>query len=438
MLRQRLLLRKWLKDKIMKKPKIVFLCHFSNPEIRESLELKKYSFRRILGNLLKKELFHYQDFAIWVTDYIVEFEKNNDFEIHIVSPHKGMKQRVTSYERNNVYYHFFKSDSTLCYDWLNARWRIEEKNNYISNRRKIEGIILDIEPDIVLLCGAENPYYSIGVLDIKDKPIYVILQTLLNDTKRIEMGVGSLYRRKIELEIFKHANYFCTSNEKEIKTIKEHNSKAIMLPAGFPTHRPYVKSSKEKEYDFVFFSRIISVNKGIEDLLRSIAAVKKCKRNVSLNIIGGCDLEYRKKLDSIISEYEIQNNVHFAGFYDNINETYSNVAKARIAVLPSITAGLNSTVRESMLMGLPTICYETSAIIHINKEQQCLIVAKMEDIQDLSVKMRWALDNPQQVQRIALNASNYANNYFSNKSIVDRLLQNCKQILEETRIYSSR
>ena len=401
------------------KRKIVFLCHFSNSLVRDQLDLKDTPQSK------------YDDFAIWVSDYIQEFEKHNDYEFWIVAPHRNMRVEKQTFERNGIHYCFFKCDNGRIYSYINAKFRIYEKTDYRANRKRIKNIIDGIQPHLVILCGAENPYYSLGVLDIKDIPVYVILQTLLNDPKRIEMGVGTPYRRKSELRVFCHARYFGTSGNNEMDVIRSANNEAVFLPTGFPSHRPIVHISENKDFDFVFFARAVKKNKGVEDLLKALSVVKYTYPDVSLNIIGGINDDYKEALQEIMHNLNISRNVHFSGYYLQIQETYENVVKARAAVVPGITAALNSTVRESMLMGLPTICYESSASENINKDKKCLITAKMEDVEDLARQMILVLDHPEQAGAIALSGKEYAERVFSNEAIVNRLLDNCRKIIEK-------
>lgn len=414
----------------MEKQKIVFLCHFSNSKVREYLDLKRLEIRNFINKLRGYPYASYIDFAIWVSDYIQEFEKHPEYEFHIVAPHKGMKKEFQNFVINGINYHFFKCDSNIICDWYNNHYLIEEKNNYKKNRVRIDKIITEIHPALVMLCGAENPYYSTGVLDINNIPVYVILQTLLNDPKRIEMGVGTPYRRKVEADVFKHARYFSTTTENASKKIHELNTHAVILSAPFPTHRTEVEKSEAKDYDFVFFTKGISKEKGIEDLLKAMAIIVKTYKMASLNVIGSCGPDYRKRLDAMIVSLGIAQNVHFSGFYDKIEDMFSNVAKAKVVVVPGITAGLNSTVREALLMGMPTICYKTSATDDINKEIRCLLTATMGDVEDLAKQMYFTIENPDRTIEIASNGKEYAEKEFSNKAIVDKLLDNCRLIIE--------
>ena len=182
----------------MGKPKILFLCHFSTAYYRARLNLMDFRVRTFIFKLLGRNTAYYQDFAIWVSDYIEEFEKHLEYEFHIVSPHAGMKRRFVHFEQNGIFFHFFKCTHNLIYSKVHSLFHLDEKNNYKQNREKIKELVAEINPDLVILCGAENPYYSLGVLDVKCKPIYVILQTLLNDPKRIAAKIASPYRIKME------------------------------------------------------------------------------------------------------------------------------------------------------------------------------------------------------------------------------------------------
>ena len=414
----------------MTKPKIAFLCHFSSEEIRKRLDLNRYNLRKFLYGL-KGGAAMYDDFAIWVSDYIAEFEKHPEIEFHIVAPHYGMKKDLQEFEKNGIHYHFFRWNYGIVYSLIEKIFNLYERSNFKRNRKKMTGIIKKMDPDLVVLCGAENPYYSIGVLDIQDKPVYVILQTLLNDPARIEMGVGTPYKRKIELDIFSHAKYFCAYSEKAVAKIREQNANAVFLPARFPTHQPVVTIPPHKEYDFVFFARGVSKNKGIEDLLQALAIVKKNHSDVLLYVIGDCVVEYKRQLEELIEKLGVLDNVVFAGYFLNIQDTFNHVVKAKNVVVPGITAGLNSTVRESMFMGLPTICYETNMTKPINNEKTCLLTARMGDIGDLAKKMQYALEKQNEMEVIGTNGKDYANKTFSNEPIVNELLSNCRHIIEK-------
>lgn len=419
------------KGKDKSRAKILFLCNFSNPLIRERVILKRDPVRTMFYKLKHKKPHYEADYAVWVSDYIEQFEQHPEFEFHIVAPMQGLKGESQQFEENGIYYHFYNCSYSLFKSLTNVAFNYEERHDYPTIRKRISKIRNKINPNLVILCGAENPYYSIGVLDEEQKPVYVILQTLLNSPKRIEMGVGTPYKRKIELEIFKHSGFFCTSDEKEIAVIKGQNNNAVILPAGFPTHRPTILMPDHKEFDFAFFAKTVGKHKGIEDVLKALAIVKQSKPGVRLIVIGGTSNSYLEHLKEMIDSLSLQGNVFIAGLFQELKDTFLNVAKAKAAVLPGITGILNSTVREAMLMGLPIICYEIRDTKEINREKECVLTAPMEDVEALASRMLYVLDNPRKSEEVALNGKAYAERNYSNKAIVNRLMDNCREILKD-------
>ena len=132
-----------------------------------------------------------------------------------------------------------------------------------------------------------------------------------------------------------------------------------------------------------------------------------------LNIIGSADENYMEELHQQMKDEGVVMNVTFTPSFPVRNDVFKQVAKSRIAVLPGITASLNSTVREAMLMGMPTIVYETPDTIIINQKSQNIITAKMEDVKDLASKMVCALENPNKIEEISKNGNDYARRHFS-------------------------
>ena len=161
-----------------------------------------------------------------------------------------------------------------------------------------------------------------------------------------------------------------------------------------------------------------------------MGTVVKQVPDARLCIIGKCEDNYRRFLDELITSLSITRNVVFAGYFELIEDVYNTVAKAGIAVLPGITAGLNSTIREAMLMGLPTICYRSRATDSINSKAENLIAAEKEDIGELAGLMIKALSDRVWVSQVAIRGKVYADTAFSNKAIVEKLLDNCKLIVD--------
>ena len=401
--------------------RIVLLACFSNKKIRESLTLGYSGANGFLRHILKKTGIANRDLSPWISDFIKIFENHDEYEFHIVGLHTGMAQPLQEFVISGISYHFVNRELPLWIKICDKLFNYLELTKYKKYRKELSNIINELNPDLFILCGAENSDYSIASLNVKC-PQLVILQTLLNSDKRKQLGVGTPFRRKIEKRILTNAKFFAVSNKEEDQFINSINPSATCFPFVYPTATPPMFPVVKKEYDFVFFAAVLSRFKGTTDLVKAFSIVHKKYPALQLAIIGRTSDEYMSSLCRLIENGGISDNVSLIGSFPSHIEMFKAVQKARIAVLPGITAPLNTTVREAMLLGIPTIVYGNEVTSSINKDKVCLLEAKMENVEDLSDKMIYAFENKREMETIALNGKWYAESHFSTKSVEKNLL----------------
>ena len=169
------------------KLKVVWICHFSNENIRSKLPLSKRK--------------TYADFAPWVNNLIKEFEKLDNIDLHIIAPHRGLLKPVVSFKSNGINYHFFKPDAPIIHKMIPQKFYINDNFRYHANRFFIKRFVRKIQPDIINIIGAENPYYSISALDIKNIPVYLSCQTVYsNPLRKVHSDSMNQYIWDLELK----------------------------------------------------------------------------------------------------------------------------------------------------------------------------------------------------------------------------------------------
>lgn len=390
-----------------RKIRAVLICSYSDSVRRNILKYKSFSVENAVRKLLKRTLISHRDYAPWIPLFITEFEKQNEIELHVIHPVFGLESKIQEYTLSNVFYHAFRCSSTSI---LN---RMKKSSRYYAYNYKLISLIVDsINPDVVCLCGAENLSYSPSVLRIKGKPIFVLLQTLLNSPKLIRFKVGSEERRIYEKSVLESVDYIGT-NISYYQFVKQINGQAKYLHIGFPVASPKRIISNVKNVDFVFFSVQLTKNKGIEDALDAFAFVCQKYPDATLNIIGGCTSDYKDFLISKVNSLGIVNNVSFLGYFDKHEDVFKQIAKAKNAILPGITAIFNSTVREAMFMGIPTITYKSCDLSCFDTNGEFLLFAELEDVRQLGERMLYAYEYPEDVQEMAKRACQYAQDNFS-------------------------
>ena len=390
--------------------KIVFLCHFSNSEIRSALHVEDNS---IVNYIRKKTGHELKDYAPWVTEFIKEFEKFKDLDIHIVAPHPGLKKEIVEVELNGINYHLFKPLK----HWVGRKIDsfLKKEEDFHLSRRRAKTIIDNINPDLVCLCGAENPYYSICALDVENRPLMVLLQTVLNNPKLKAYNKGYIKRAAIEKEIFLKAQYFGTEDRLYYDILKQINPEAVAFKTTFAWHKPPKMTVEAKEFDFAFMAHRLVKYKGIEHLIDAFGLVLKENPDAMLNIVGSCEAPYMEYLRKKVEDNNAVNNVVFSGYYPEHDDALYQVMKSSCVVLPGITATICSTMLEALFMGLPLICFKTTGTPYFNSERECVLLAENGDINDLAKKMIFALNNKEKMQELANNGKWFANKKFSNE-----------------------
>lgn len=395
---------------------VVFFCNYTATKTRSHLKLSDLKFDNWLRRKLGIPALKYIDAAPWIEAFIRFFQVQENYHLHVIAIQMGMKKEFESFDADGVTYHYIKSGLGFCAKVSDKLFGTQKKNEYPVYRKRFAKALKGIKPVIVLMCGAENPDYATAFMNTDCSHKLVIMQTLMNDDKRIQMGVSNAYRREIENRVFSHCRHFAVPDAGWIQYVKHVNPAAVCYPFTFPTIKPVVNGTIEKQYDFVFFAGILGRNKGTNDLVSAMAILCKKYPDATLNIIGSADEDYMKGLHQQVKDSGLEANVIFTPPFPKREDVFNEVCKAKVAVLPGITASLNSTVREAMLMGMPTIAYETADTLRINSDSQCILTARMEDVEDLASKMVFGLDNPLEVNNIAENGERYAMSHFSQEA----------------------
>lgn len=416
--------------KTQNKRKIVFISEFSNEELRNNLSLSdriiENTIRSIFGHKMKK----YVDRVVWVSEYIKEFEKDAELEYHIVSLHSGMNKLTESFTIRNVHYHVIRQEPFFLKDYICNRFKIYQHNYYKRNRRLINKFIKKIDPDLIVVCGADNAYYALSILDIQNKPIFSILQSLRNNPK-LKQFENNEWDLTAEKMVLKKSNYFGGGGMLYYNLLKDIVPHPIFLKLGFPQGTPPIYKDLVKNYDFFFYAARIAKNKGVEDVLKAFKIVCQRYPQIKLGIAGGASDEYLSYLrNEYITPFKMNSNVILCGFFQKFQDLYKEVQKSNFVILPGISAPLNGTIRESMQMGLPVIAYETDVTKKINDSKIRILTAEMGNYQDLANKMIYAIENPEAMVEIAKSGKEYADIMYNSSSISKQLISDFKVIIE--------
>lgn len=393
------------------KLKVVMVCSFSNAKVRKHLPLssrKLYTIgRRLLGLPISNRR-GYGDIAGWDTYMIELLKSRGDIELHVISAHTGLKRRVASFVMDGVYYSFVRIEGATLLKHLIPSPSLWHKLNPV--RPVVRRIIKRIKPDIIALIGAENSHISGTVLGIKDIPLIVKCQTIYNNPDRAKTDIVEPKNAFVERLIFKDLRYVAVEAGMHSQLFRQYNQKAFNFKWPLGNLLPDVRPLK-KEYDFVNFAMAMMDKKGYSDAIKALAAVKETHPEVMLNLVGGVSVEYKESLERMVNDLGLKDNVVFTPFFERQDDLFQHIQKSRFALLPCKIDSVASTIRQAMHYELPVVCYETEGTPKLNKDMECVLIAKNSDTEDLAAKMLVLLEDIDRTEALRHNAKEYSHRW---------------------------
>jgi glycosyltransferase involved in cell wall biosynthesis len=402
----------------MSKIKVVWICHFSNEDIRKMLPLTKKGLK-------------VSDFAPWISGLIKEFKTFQEVELHVISPHVGLKVSEYSFTNDGVKYYFYQADIPNVSRYiLSIYYRVDAWTGYIIKKNIVKRLINNIKPDIINLIGAENPYYSSTVLGIKNYPILVSIQGIYSNPRRFDVIKKEKVRYYTERKIHSENKYFAINASFMEDLIKRDSDNAILFWNRYPINVVKIKKEQntDKIYDFVLFSRLTSL-KGTEDALKAMAIVAKKMPEVTMRMMGIATKERIQELKNKAITLGIEKNVFITEGYALHEELLQEALKARYYILPTKLDTIPSTIFEAIYLDLPVISYNTGDIPLLNKGDVRVLLSDKEDIESLANNMILLLSNPELGVQIREKAKMFVEKWFDNRRLALNFLDQYKAVL---------
>ena len=110
--------------------------------------------------------------------------------------------------------------------------------------------------------------------------------------------------------------------------------------------------------NLLYLGRLAAV-KGLPILFESIAQLKTVFPELLLNLVG--DGEERAKLETMVRELGIQDQVNFLG-YQSQSQVRERLQKSDIYVLPSFAEGVSVSLMEAMAAGVPVVTTQIAGV----------------------------------------------------------------------------
>jgi len=415
------------------KIKVLWLCSFSNSEIRDRLRPKtgflEVMARKVWGMEEKKVA----DYAQWITNGIKEFEKMSNIELHIISPQYGMSKNKEVFKINGIQYYFYKPNDSFIIKFLSRLFNKYE-TDCKGNRKVTKELINKIQPDIIHMFGAENYYYSITALDIdlEKYPFMVSLQTFTSEPefKSKDKLPSKFYdfRSKIECAVLGRVNYIGSRVQKYRQYIWENiNRDVIFLNTTLAVEESVTISNVDKKYDFVSFSA--SIDKAADFAIEAFAIACTKYPDLTLNIIGGTPEPFTQNLKSRIKELGIERNVFFSGKLPTHDDVLKQIQLAKYALLPLKIDFISGTIREAMFAGLPIVTTVTHGTPTLNEKRKSVLLSEQGDFETMADNIIQLIESPALAKELSENGLLTVHERWNNEKDMLELVEAYKAIL---------
>lgn len=245
-------------------------------------------------------------------------------------------------------------------------------------------IMKTIRPDLVITYTIKPNIYGGLAARLKKIPYAVNitgLGTAFQSENMIKKLVVFLYKlscRKAKTVFFENAeNKQVFLKNKIIKEIQ-----TCLLPgAGIDLEEYKMTSYPEESRNirFLFIGRVMR-EKGVEELFKAAKNIKKLYPEVSFDIVGPMEDDYKDRINSLVRNGII----YYYGYQEDVKPF---IKKSDCFVLPSYHEGMANTLLESAAMGRPLITSRIHGCMEAVREGQNGYLVDVKDARGLEEKI---------------------------------------------------
>lgn len=215
------------------------------------------------------------------------------------------------------------------------------------------------------------------------------------------------FMENIYFNFYKNISFLTISPSTRDDLIKKgiRKGQITVLPMGINVPKNLKSYEKEDNPTLIFVGRLIKT-KGIEDAILVCRELKERFTDIKLWIIGRGEEGYKKKIDDMISQMGIQENVKFFGFVSE-SKKFELMQRAHILLVPSVKEGFGLTVPEAGYVGTPTVAYNVEGLrdIIIDGKNGFLVDNPTKLVEEKVIEL---LSDKSLYKRIQLEATKYA------------------------------
>lgn len=175
----------------------------------------------------------------------------------------------------------------------------------------------------------------------------------------------------------------------------------------------------------------LAPEKGVDNLIRAIPAIKQSGNNVKLVIVGdgACRAEYEK----LAKDLGIRDAVLFLGGRGNVAELLSITD---VFCLPSLREALSFAILEAMAEGKPVVATKVGGIPEAVISGETGLLVPAANIEKLASALNLLLENKDLSKKLSSNAKQRVKKYFDFERMFKETKETYQKVLEKEKVYA--
>jgi glycosyltransferase involved in cell wall biosynthesis len=200
----------------------------------------------------------------------------------------------------------------------------------------------------------------------------------------------------------------------------------VCLFDNLPEKGTFRKKFGVTENHVILYLGRLNERKGIDFLIKTYAELKKDIADCVL-VLAGSDDGYKNKLDSIINELNLSQNVKFTG-YISTDEKVAAYVDADVLVYPSIFEIFGLVPFEAIMSGTPIIVTDDCGCGELVRDSKCGYLVEYGNVSDLKNKMKSTIENASVRNSFVKNGQEYVLKNLTWEQVVEKMegcYENC-------------
>lgn len=343
------------------------------------------------------------------------FDGMDNVEVHVIS---CLHQAMTSSRMlgRNIYYHGLPVGRLA---WM--------KSGYLGCIAAVRGKLSEIAPDIVHGQGTERDCSMDAVFS--GYPNVLTVHGNMGEIRRLRGdGLFSFYgvASKLEKICLKRTNGVICITRYTREIVRPYNGKTWLLPNAVDSRYFDVKRKIHPTHPVLLVVGIVCPRKNQNFLIQALDDLAG-KQKFELRFLGSAtdDPEYGAIfLDKIQGRPWCSH----AGFVSR-DDLKEELAKASALILPSLEDNCPMVVLEAMAGGVPVIASKVGGVPDLLDEFRTGLFVNPLDAESMRAAVRVVLENPEQMEQMALTAKREASERFHPKVVAGRHLDIYREVL---------